>query len=52
MSGGRARLIGTMIGALVMQLVTTMVNMNNVPFAFSLVIKAAIIIAALYAQKE
>jgi ribose transport system permease protein len=52
MSGGKARLMGTIVGALVMQLVTTMVNMNNVPFAWSLVIKAAIIIAALYAQKE
>jgi ribose transport system permease protein len=52
MTGGRARLIGTITGALVMQLITTMVNMNNVPFAFSLVIKAAIIIVALYAQKE
>jgi ribose transport system permease protein len=52
MSGGKARLVGTIIGTLVMQLITTMVNMNNVPFAFSLVIKSAIIIAALYLGKD
>jgi ribose transport system permease protein len=52
MAGGRARLAGTIVGALVMQLITTMVNMNNVPFAFSLVIKAVIIVIALYAQRE
>jgi ribose transport system permease protein len=52
MSGGKARLMGTIVGALVMQLITTMVNMNNVPYAFSLVIKSVIIIAALYLQKD
>jgi ribose transport system permease protein len=52
MAGGKAKLLGTITGALVMQLITTMVNMNNVPFAFSLVIKAAIIVAALYSQKD
>ena len=52
MSGGKARLVGTVTGVLVMQLITTMVNMNNIPFAFSLVIKSAIIIIALYLGKE
>ena len=35
-----------------MQLVTIMVNMNNIPYAYSLVIKACIIIAALYLQRK
>lgn len=50
MSGGKAHVIGTLIGALVMQLVTTMVNMNNIPYAWSLIVKAAIIVIALYLQ--
>jgi ribose transport system permease protein len=52
MSGGRARIIGTVIGTLIMQLITTMVNMNNVPYAFSLIIKSAIIVLALYLRKD
>jgi ribose transport system permease protein len=52
MSGGRARIMGTIVGTLVMQLITTMVNMNNIPFAFSLVIKSAIIIIALYLGRD
>jgi ribose transport system permease protein len=52
MSGGRARIVGTITGTLIMQLITTMVNMNNVPYAFSLIIKSAIIIFALYLQKD
>ncbi|MDR0719193.1 MAG: ABC transporter permease [Treponema sp.] len=52
MSGGRAKIIGTIIGTLIMQLITTMVNMNNVPYAFSLIIKSAIIVFALYLRKD
>jgi ribose transport system permease protein len=52
MSGGKARIIGTITGTLIMQLITTMVNMNNVPYAFSLIIKSAIIIFALYLQND
>lgn len=52
MSGGRAHVLGTVVGALVMQLVIIMVNMNNIPYAYSLVIKACIIIAALYLQRK
>jgi ribose transport system permease protein len=52
MTGGKARLGGTITGALVMQLIATMVNMNNIPYAFSLVIKSGIIIAALYLGKD
>jgi ribose transport system permease protein len=52
MSGGRARVVGTIIGTLIMQLITTMVNMNNVPYAFSLILKSAIIVFALYLRKD
>ncbi len=52
MSGGRAVIWGTLVGALVMQLITTMMNMNNIFYAYALVIKSVIIIIALYLQKE
>lgn len=52
MSGGRAVIWGTVVGALVMQLITTMMNMNNIFYAYALVIKSVIIIIALYLQKE
>jgi ribose transport system permease protein len=52
MSGGRAMVVGTIIGTLIMQLITTMVNMNNVPYAFSLILKSAIIVFALYLRKD
>lgn len=52
MSGGKAVVSGTLIGALVMQIITTMMNMNNIFYAYALVVKAAVIIAALYLQKE
>ncbi len=51
-SGGKARVMGTVIGALIVQLVTIVVNMNNIQFHYSLVVKAIIIIVALYLQKE
>lgn len=49
--GGRPNVLGTVCGALILQLITVMVNMNNIPFAFSLVLKAGIIVAAIYIQK-
>lgn len=52
MRGGQVRIISTLAGALTMQAITTMVNMNNIPYAFSLVIKSAIIVIALSVQKE
>lgn len=52
MSGGKAVIWGTVVGALVMQLITIMMNMNNIFYAYALVIKSVIIIVALYLQKE
>lgn len=52
MSGGRARVLGTVIGAVIMQLITIMVNMNNIPYAYAQVIKSIIIVAAVWLQRE
>ncbi len=51
-TGGKPRILGTILGALIVQLVTIIVNMNNIQFHYSLVIKAIIIVLALYLQKE
>ena len=51
LTGGRATVVGTLVGALIMQIITTSFNMNGVPYAWSLVIKAAIIIIAVYVQR-
>lgn len=52
MNGGRANVIGTVIGALIMQIITVSVNMNNIPYSYSLVLKSIIIIVAVYIQRE
>jgi ribose/xylose/arabinose/galactoside ABC-type transport system permease subunit len=51
LAGGRATIVGTVIGALIMQTLTTSFNMNRISFAWSLVIKAVIIIVAVYIQR-
>ena len=51
LTGGRATIIGTVIGALIMQIITTSFNMNGIKFSYSLVIKAAIILLAVYIQR-
>lgn len=51
-SGGRARVLGTALGAIVVQLVTVMVTMNKMPFNYSLVFKAVIVVIALWAQRK
>ncbi len=50
MSGGKARIIGTLVGALIMQLITITFNMNDIPYDWSLVTKTVIIILAVYIQ--
>jgi ribose transport system permease protein len=52
MAGGRTRVFGTLVGALIMQLITISVNMNNIPFEVARILKAVIIIFAVYAQRE
>ena len=51
LTGGRATIIGTVVGALVMQVIATSFNMLLIPYAWSLVLKAAIIVVAVYFQR-
>ena len=52
MRGGKARMLGTVMGCIIMTMIGTTVNMNGIPFAASNLIKAAIIIASLMIQRE
>ncbi|MBA3767742.1 MAG: ABC transporter permease, partial [Acidobacteria bacterium] len=56
LTGGRATVAGTVVGALIMQVLTTSFNMGPLgmkplPFSWSLVFKAAIIVFAVYIQR-
>ncbi|WP_283148903.1 ABC transporter permease [Silvimonas soli] len=52
LTGGRARILGTLIGALIIQMVRYTLLAHGVPDAAALVVKAAIILAAVYLQKR
>jgi ribose/xylose/arabinose/galactoside ABC-type transport system permease subunit len=49
--GGPATVTGTVVGALIMQVITTTFNMQLIPFSWSLVLKAIIILLAVYVQR-
>lgn len=51
MNGGKPRVMGTLAGVFILQIITIMINMNNVPYAYSLAITAAILVAALLLQR-
>ena len=51
LAGGRATILGTVVGALIMQVIATSFNMLLVPYAWSLALKAAIILFAVYLQR-
>ena len=51
LTGGRATVAGTLVGALIMQVITTSFNMQLIPFSWSLVLKAGIILLAVYVQR-
>ncbi|HEX8292336.1 MAG TPA: ABC transporter permease [Pyrinomonadaceae bacterium] len=51
LTGGRATVLGTLVGALIMQVITTGFVMNGISYSWSLVIKAAIIVVAVYIQR-
>jgi len=51
LAGGRATILGTVVGALIMQVVATSFNMLLVPYAWSLAFKALIIVVAVYLQR-
>lgn len=52
LTGGRANVLGTLLGAFVLQLVRTTLLANGVPDAAALVVKAALIVAAVWLQSR
>jgi ribose transport system permease protein len=52
LTGGRATVLGTLIGALIIQLVRYTLLANGVPDAAALVVKAAIIVLAVWLQRK
>jgi ribose/xylose/arabinose/galactoside ABC-type transport system permease subunit len=50
LTGGTATVIGTVLGTLIIQVITTSLNMLLVPYAWSLVLKAAVILVVVYIQ--
>ncbi|MDB5506860.1 MAG: inner-rane translocator [Devosia sp.] len=52
LSGGKATIIGTLLGALTIQLVRYTLLANGVPDAAALVVKAAIIVGAVWLQQQ
>lgn len=51
MNGGKPQVLGTVAGVLILQIISMMINMNNVPYAYSLAIKAGILVASLLLQR-
>lgn len=51
LAGGRATIAGTVVGALIMQVIATSFNMLLVPYSWSLALKAAIILFAVWLQR-
>ena len=52
LTGGRATVVGTLLGALIIQLVRYTLLANGVPPAAALVVKAAIIVLAVWLQRQ
>jgi ribose/xylose/arabinose/galactoside ABC-type transport system permease subunit len=52
LAGGKPYIWGTVFGAILMGIITATFNMNNIPYSYSLVIKAIIIVGAIYLQRE
>lgn len=51
LTGGKPYIMGTVVGVFIMQIITTMVNMNGIPYAYSMIVKTLIIIFAVYLQR-
>ena len=51
-SGGRARILGTVFGAIVVQLVAVIVTSHDIQHHYSLILKAVVLIVAVWAQRE
>jgi ribose transport system permease protein len=52
LTGGRATVAGTLIGALILQLLRFTLLSHGVPDAVALVVQAAIIVAAVFLQRQ
>jgi simple sugar transport system permease protein/ribose transport system permease protein len=52
LTGGRATIVGTLLGALIIQLIRFTLLAKGVPFAVAQVINAAIILIAVYFQRQ
>jgi ribose transport system permease protein len=52
LSGGRVRILGTVMGALLIQLIRATLIKNNLPDSTAQMVQAAIIVLAVYAQRE
>ena len=50
MTGGKPNILGSVIGAFIVTLITIIVNMNNIPYAWSLILKTLVLALALYMQ--
>lgn len=51
LSGGKVSIAGTVMGALVMQVITATFIMNDLPFTYAQMLKAVIILVAVYIQR-
>jgi galactofuranose transport system permease protein len=51
LSGGRVKIMGTVMGALLIQLISNTFISNDLPFTWAQVLTAAIILVAVYVQK-
>jgi ribose transport system permease protein len=52
LSGGRASIVGTLLGALIIQLVRYTLLANGVPDAAAMVVKAGLIVLAVWLQRQ
>jgi ribose/xylose/arabinose/galactoside ABC-type transport system permease subunit len=51
LSGGKVSIVGTVTGALVMQVITATFIMNDLPFTYAQMLKAVVILLAVYIQR-
>jgi ribose transport system permease protein len=51
LTGGRVRIVGTVAGALLMQLITATLIKHNLPDSTAQIVQAAIIVVAVYLQR-
>jgi galactofuranose transport system permease protein len=52
LSGGKVKVLGTLAGAVIMQLLASTLNSHNVPASATSIAQAAVIVAAVYIQRS